>query len=98
MKRATFVSLLLFIVSVSAYDSLRCVTDARELYAVELNPLARLLIDGEDVSALVCGKSFGVGVVVGVLCELRHNGYRHTSVVTIAVAVVQAVVAVAYVL
>ena len=50
MKRATFVSLLLAIVSVSAYDSLRCVADARELYAVEMNPLARFLIDGEDVS------------------------------------------------
>ncbi len=96
MKRATFVSLLLAIVSVSAYDSLRCVADARELYAVEMNPLARFLIDGEDVSALVCGKAFGVGVVVGVLCELRHNGYRHSSVVTVAVAVAQAAVAVTY--
>lgn len=98
MKRATFVALLLVIVSVSAYDSLRCVADAGELYAVELNPMARLLIDGEDVSALVCGKSFGVGVVVGVLCELRHNGYRHSSVVTVAVAVAQAAVGVAYLL
>ena len=75
---------------------LRCVADARELYAVERNTLARLLIDGEDVAALVCGKAFGVGVVVGVLCELRHNGYRHSSVVTVAVAVAQAAVAVTY--
>ena len=98
MKRATFVALLLVIVSVSAYDSLRCVADAGELYAVELNPMARLLIDGEDVSLLVCGKAFGIGVTVGVLCELRHNGYRHSSVVTVAVAVAQAAVGVAYLL
>ena len=98
MKRATFVALLLVIVSVSAYDSLRCVADAGELYAVELNPMARLLIDGEDVSLLVCGKAFGIGVTVGVLCELRHNGYRHSSVVTVAVAVAQAAVAAAYLL
>ena len=98
MKRATFVSLLVFIVTVSAYDSYRCVVAAGELYAVELNPLARLLIDGENVSLLVCGKTFGVGVTVGVLCELRQNGYRHSSVVTVTVAVVQAMVVAAYLL
>jgi hypothetical protein len=96
MKRTTFVALLLFIVSVSAYDSLRCVADAGELYAVELNPMARLLIDGDDVSRLVCGKAFGVGVVVGVLCELRASGYRRAGIIASAVAVAQLLVAIAY--
>ena len=93
-----FVCLVVFIVSVSAYDSFRCVTDAESLGDLEMNPLASLLIQGEDVSRLVCGKAFGVGVTTGVLCELRNNGYRHSSVVTVAVAVAQAAVAVTYLL
>ncbi len=98
MSRATFAILIVFIVAISAYDSLRCVVDAEHLASIELNPMARSLIDGEDVSRLICGKAFGVGLVVGVLCELRASGYRHSSLVTVAVAVAQAAVAAAYLL
>lgn len=98
MKRTTFVALLLIIVSVSAYDTYRCVVDAGDLYAVELNPMARLLIDGSDVSRLVCGKAFGTGVVVGVLCELRHSGYRFSDVIVVSVSVVQVLVGLTYLL
>ena len=96
MKRTTFVALLLFIILVSAYDTYRCVVDAGELYEVEMNPMARLLIDGSDVSRLVCGKAFGLGVVVGVLCELRASGYGRAGIVVSAVALTQLLVAITY--
>ena len=98
MKRTTFAFLILFIASVSAYDTFRCVVDAEELYAIELNPMARMLIRGNDVSLLVCGKAFGAGIVVGVLCELRHGGYKFSDAVILSVAAAQLVVVFAYLL
>ena len=96
MRRIWFALCVAWILWVAAYDSLRCVADAQELLAVELNPLARLLIRGTDVSLLVCCKSFGVGVVTGVLCELRANQYRHTGAVVLVLVVVQTLVLLSY--
>ena len=89
---------LVFIASVSAFDSYRCVIDSEHLLGVELNPLARLLITGDDVSLLIGAKSFGAGAVVGVLCEINHSNYKHAPLITWAIVATQVAVLCSYLL
>lgn len=81
---------LLLIVGVSAYDSFRCATDSEVLAEIELNPVARCVLDAGGVPLLIGAKSFGVGVVVGILGELWHADYAHRWTVIVAVTFSQA--------
>ena len=89
---------VLVIVSISSFDSYMSVRVGRALGPVELNPLARYLInaDSGDVSLLIGFKTFGTTAVLLACAAMRNKHYKYLGVVLTVLLAVQAIVLLSY--
>lgn len=91
VRPAVFWLALAFIGGVSAYDSFMSVESEDYLAAVELNPMAKYLIDlnGGGVALLVGVKTFSTSTAL-LICHCLFVGrYRRISIVMWALVIVQ---------
>ena len=95
--RCALWSTLLYVGCVSGLDVWFCMRDAEFLVDVELNPLAKMVIEWGGVRIFVAVKHVGLTTVVVILCGLDHHRYRHLAVVLWSVTLVQTVVLGCYV-
>ena len=96
MRRALWCALL-YVGCVSGLDVWFCMRDAEFLIDVELNPLAKSLMEWGGVRIFVAIKHVSLATVVVILYELDRRRYRHTAAVLWAVVAVQTVVLCCYV-
>jgi hypothetical protein len=92
-KHLWFIVGLVFVSAVASFDTYRCISDRLVLSEIELNPIARRLIelDHGDVRLLVAGKTLGLALVIGCVVHLAHRWPRMSHWSLAALVVVQAV-------
>ena len=82
---------MIVIAGISAFDSYMSTLAGASLGPMELNPMAKYLInlDGGRVALLVGCKTFGTAFALLVCASMRHARYKHLSVVIWALIIVQ---------
>jgi hypothetical protein len=82
---------MIVIAGISAFDSYMSAIAGASLGPLELNPMAKYLInlDGGRVALLVGCKTFGTAFAMLVCASMRHARYKHMGVVIWALILVQ---------
>lgn len=90
---------VLFIAGASSFDSYMSAKAGYELGPVELNPMAKYLIDldGGAVSLLIGCKTFGTVIALLICSMLRDRRYKNLDIVIWSLIAVQIAVLVSYV-
>ena len=99
MNQIYFWLAMIFIAGVSSFDSYMSACAGRNLGAVELNPMAKYLIDldGGDIALLVGFKTLGTALVLLLCFALRNRKYKNFDIVIWSLIVVQIAVLCSYV-
>lgn len=93
LNKLYFISCLLFIAAVSSIDTGITVKFKDVLQHTEENPLARFIlsIHNWEVAGFVSIKMFLTILVLGILISLYHIKPKHAMIITVIVAMFQAV-------
>lgn len=98
-KEIPFWIAMLFIAGASSFDSYMSARAGFSLGPVELNPMAKYLIDldGGGVSLLIGFKTFGTAIALLMCFMLRDRRYKNLDIVIWALVVVQVAVLCSYI-
>jgi len=90
---------VLFVAGASSFDSYMSARAGLELGPIELNPMAKYLIDldGGGVALLIGFKTFGTAIALLLCSMLRSERYKNLDIVMWSLIVVQVAVLCSYI-